>query len=398
MAFDASNSNPLSWISVALAELEARDQRRHLTFRESPPVGGQTQIAGRAYLNFSSNDYLGLAADQALVEAVRHAVGQVGWGAGASPLVTGRGVLHRCLETELARFKQAEAALLFPTGFAANVGVITALAGADDVIFSDEKNHASIVDGCRLSRAKIEVFRHGRPAPLRTLLEQHRQARRRLIVTDTLFSMDGDFAPLAILVELSQEFHAMLLVDEAHATGVWGQQGTGVCELMQVTHDVPIRVGTLSKALGSFGGFVVGSQQLIDWIANRARTYMFSTSQPEAISAAALAALEIVKTQPDRRRKLIRHSDTTRRELSDQGWNCGTSHSQIIPVFVSDEATGLLYHQRLKDKGLLVPVIRPPAVPEQQTLLRISLSAAHSDSQIEQLIEAFKELRQQVIV
>ncbi len=393
MAEDSNKFDSLAWIHAALADLELSKRRRFLGCRESPPISGQTQFEGRTFVNFSSNDYLGIAAAGELVDAVRHAASQFGWGSGASPLVTGRGILHRRLEHELATFKRTPSALLFPTGYAANVGVITSLVGPGDAVFSDANNHASIIDGCRLSGASVHVYRHGNASSLEQLLADETGARRRLIVTDSLFSMDGDFVPLTDLVRLAGQFGAMLMVDEAHATGVWGTQGRGICEMQQVEHAVPIRVGTLSKALGSIGGFVAGSQSLIDWIANRARTYMFSTAQPEAISAAALAGLEIVKSQPERRERLQTVSRYVKSVLVEQGWNCGNTSSQIIPVLIGDEGTALEINGRLRAMGVLVPAIRPPAVLDGQCLLRISLSSGHSDQQLEQLLSAFAQLR-----
>ena len=226
------------------------------------------------FVNFSVNDYLSLAVDPRLAAAAQRAVDREGWGAGASPLVIGHSESHRELERRLAAFMQTEAALVFPSGFAANSGTIPALVGRGDVIFADEKNHASLIDGCRLSRADVKVYPHRDVTRLAELLDQSGGARRRLIVSDTLFSMDGDIAPLADLVELSRPHRAMLMIDEAHAIGVFGANGRGIAEQLGVEAEVPIRVGTLSKALASAGGFVAGSRKLIDWLLNRrGRTY-----------------------------------------------------------------------------------------------------------------------------
>ena len=238
------------------------------------------------------------------------ALAREGWGSGASPLVTGHAALHRKLEERLAEFEGTEAALLFSSGFAANMGTIAALAGPGDVVFCDRKNHASLWDGCRLSRADVRVYPHGDCggsggrclAPDR----RHGQYRRRLIVTDSLFSMDGDLAPLGGIGRLAEAFDAMLLVDEAHATGVFGPRGRGVAEHLGVEDRVPVRIGTLSKALGSVGGFVAGSRPLVEWLVNRARPYVFSTAAPAAAAAAAIAALDIVRDEPQRREGLAR--------------------------------------------------------------------------------------------
>jgi 8-amino-7-oxononanoate synthase len=379
-------TDPLGWISEALTKWEAQGLRRRLTARSGPQDGGLLALSGKSYINFGSNDYLGLAAE-CLSESVRDALAKCGWGAGSSPLITGRGELHAALERALARFEGTEAALLFTSGYAANVGAITALVGPGDTIFSDAKNHASIIDGCRLSGAAIHKYPHCDVAGLRTALQQQGPAaRRRLIVTDTLFSMDGDLAPLADITELAAEYDAMLMIDEAHATGVFGAQGRGVAEHLQVEQGVHIRVGTLSKALGSHGGFVAGSQALIDWLTNRARAYVFSTAAPEALAAAGLASLEYVRDEPHRRQQLLAASASLRRALIERGYRIGATQSQIIPIYIGAAERAMQAAQTLRDAGLWVPGIRPPSVPEGESLLRISLSYAHTPAMIEQLL------------
>lgn len=381
-------ADPLAWLTDELHAWEARGLRRRLHERSGPQLGSQVTYEGRAYVNFGSNDYLGLAAAPELTAAVEQQLQAVGWGAGASPLVTGRGALHAQLERELARFEGTEAALLFPTGYAANVGAITALVGREDAIFSDAKNHASIIDGCRLSGARLIVYPHNDVEALAQLLDEHAAStRRRLIVTDSLFSMDGDLAPLAALKQLAAQHDAMLLVDEAHATGVFGAEGRGVSESQDCEAGVHIRVGTLSKALGSHGGFVAGSQTLIDWLANRARPYVFSTAAPEALAAAGLAALSLVREQPHRRTQLLQNAAELREKLRARGLNVGASQSQIIPVILGDPERTTQASLQLRAQGLWVPGIRPPSVPPGESLLRISLTAAHSPEMIERLIE-----------
>ncbi|MFN0020112.1 MAG: 8-amino-7-oxononanoate synthase [Pirellulaceae bacterium] len=385
--------DPLSWLDDSLRELERRDLRRTLLTRESPQRGDRIEVDGRTLANFGSNDYLGLASDERVCRAVTKAIEHRGWGSGASPLVTGRGSLHAQLESELARFEGTVAALLFSTGIAANVGAIASLVGTEDVIFSDAKNHASIIDGCRLSGAQIQVYKHGDVDDLRQSLAVSRH-RRKLIVTDTLFSMDGDLAPLPQIAELAREHGAMLLVDEAHATGVFGKHGRGACEHLGVEDGVHIRVGTLSKGLGSVGGFVAGSQALIDWLANRARPYVFSTAMPEAMAAAGLAALEMVKTEPFRRQELLHRAATLRDRLSSAGLNIGRSESQIIPVILGSAARTMQAAADLRQAGFFVPGIRPPSVPEGESLLRVSLSWLH---QPEQLVELATVIRKCVV-
>src|SRR5712672_653650 len=319
----SSTHDPLRWIDDALGDLEREGLRRRLAVRHASQ-NARVVLDGRELINFGSNDYLGLASDERLIEAARIASEREGWGGGASPLVSGRSESHAELERRLAAFEGEGAALVFPSGFAANAGVVPALADEGDAIFGDAKNHASLIDGCRLSRATRFVYPHRDCAALETMLRDGGRFRRRLIVTDSLFSMDGDLAPLVQIAELAKRYEAMLMVDEAHATGVFGMNGCGVVEHFAVAcpalkRHVHVRMGTLSKALGSGGGFICGSQSLIDWLANRARTYVFSTAQPPATSAAAIAALDIVEREPNRRESLLRNAGTLRERLRRDG-------------------------------------------------------------------------------
>ncbi len=376
----------LAWIDAELARLERHALRRRLVDRGGPQ-GPDILLGGRPVVNFGSNDYLNLAADPRLAHAAVAALRE-GVGSGASPLICGHTLAHAELEHALAEFEGTEAALVFPSGFAANAGTIAALAGPGDVVLADRKSHASLLDGCRLSRADFRVFGHNDVAKLDILLGKASQARRRLVVTDSLFSMDGDLAPLADLADVCRRHGAMLLVDEAHATGVFGPQGRGVAEQAGVEHRVSVRVGTLSKALGCAGGFVAGSQSLIDWLVNRARSYVFSTALPAPVAAAARAALDVVKTEPEPRRRLLARAAALRRRLMELGWNVGASDSQIIPVVVGDPARAVALSARLLGQGLFVPAVRPPTVPDGQSCLRISLTAGHDEARIERLLAA----------
>jgi 8-amino-7-oxononanoate synthase len=395
--------DPLAWIETALDELDRTNLRRRLTVRASPQTG-QINVDGRELVNFGSNDYLGLAADERLSAAAREASRREGWGSGASPLVSGRGESQARLEQRLAEFEGAEAALVFPSGFAANAGIIPALVEEADAIYGDAKNHASIIDGCRLSKAARFVYPHADSNALERMLQEGGQFRRRLIVTDTVFSMDGDLAPLARLADLAERYHCMLMADEAHATGVFGERGRGVVELLGSVpffgsekkgtdplpslHDrVHVRVGTLSKALGSGGGFVCGRQSLIDWLANRARTYVFSTAQPAANYAAAVAALDIVRGEPQRRQQLRSNASALRLRLRELGWNTARSESQIIPLVIGDAARTMELAGQLRAAGFFVPGIRPPSVPDGESLLRVSLCYHHTQEMIDRLVK-----------
>jgi 8-amino-7-oxononanoate synthase len=393
----ASRNHPLDWINAELENLERAGLRRRLTERHGPQTA-HIVIGDRELVNFSSNDYLGLAADARLAAAARAAIDREGWGSGASPLVSGRGSSHAELERRLAEFEGTDAALIFPSGFAANAGVIPALVDEGDAVFGDAKNHASLIDGCRLSKATRFVYPHCDCDTLERMLQDAAGFRRRLIVTDTLFSMDGDLAPLVRLAELAGEYDAMLMVDEAHATGVFGATGRGVVEHLAVgcpeLHDqVHVCIGTLSKALGTGGGFVCGQQSLVDWLANRARTYVFSTAQPAATSAAAVATLDIVQREPQRRTQLLERAAELRARLQAQGWDTGRSESQIIPLLVGDPERTMRFAERLREAGFFVPGIRPPSVPEGESLLRLSLCYHHAPAMTDALVSELGRLR-----
>ncbi len=379
-------SMPLDWIQHESDALKHADLWRRRAVRFGPQAAEMT-LDGHRLINFGSNDYLGLASDPRLIQAARLAWTE-GWGSGASPLISGYSDSHRELEEALAAFEGTEAALLFNSGFAANSGTIAALVGPGDVVFTDRKNHASLLDGCRLSRADVRPYPHTDCQRLERLLARSTGHRRRLIVTDSLFSMDGDLAPLFEIAELAERHGAMLMIDEAHATGVFGQSGRGVAEQLGVDERIPIRVGTLSKALGSLGGFVAGSRSLIDWLVNRARPYVFSTATPPALAVAGRAAIEIVRKESWRREGLLRRAEQLRRRLVECGWNVGDSSSQIIPIVVGDPETALRVSAGLKEQGYFVPAIRPPTVPEGESCLRISLTYGHGEEMVDGLVKA----------
>ncbi len=381
-----SHADPLDWIDEELVELE----RQGLLRSRSTHAGAQQvrlKVDDRELINFGSNDYLGLAADVRLTAVATAALAGQGTGAGASPLVTGHAAAHQQLETALAAFEGTERALLFSSGYAASIGAISALAGRGDAIYADAKNHASMIDGCRLSRAEVHVYPHRDVAALASQLAASGSVfRRRLIATESVFSMDGDLAPLAELAELAERFDCMLLVDEAHATGIFGASGRGLGEQLGIDDCVQVRIGTLSKALGSAGGFVCGSERLIEWLVNRARPYIFSTALPPATCAAAEAALAIVQRDAAARQQLLARAERLREQLREQGWQLGDSASQIIPLIVGNPQRAIELSRQLRDDGLLVPAIRPPSVPPGESLLRVSLTTAHTEPMVEALL------------
>jgi 8-amino-7-oxononanoate synthase len=356
--------------------------------------GARVRWHGREFLNFSSNDYLGLAADPRLARAACQAARHYGCGAGASALVSGHLPPLRTLERALARWEETEAALVFSSGFAANLALISTLAGPGDLVYSDAANHASLIDGCRLSRARVQVYRHNDLNHLAELLRGRGEGRRALIVTDTVFSMDGDLAPLAELLGLAERCDCLVLADEAHATGVLGEHGRGVSDLLptgssaKTWGDYLIKVGTLSKALGAQGGFVCGSRRLVAYLVNHARPYIFSTALAPPVAAAARRAVALVEEEPERRRRVLDLAGRLRQQVRGLGYDVGGSCCQIVPLIVGEPRAALALSRRLEERGLLVPAIRPPSVPEGSSRLRISLTAGHDEEDVSRLVEA----------
>lgn len=378
-----------SW-QEQLESLDERQLRRRLRRVESSQ-DAYVKIDGRTLCSFCSNNYLGLANHPSVVAAVKEAVDQWGWGAGASRLVSGHMGPHAELEARLAAFKGGEAVLVCSTGYQANLAAIRGLAGRGDVVLLDKLNHASIIDAARGSGAVIRVFPHRDYDKLERLLERTQRARRRVIVTDSLFSMDGDLADLPRLVTLKQRYGALLCIDEAHATGVFGEQGRGAAEWLGVEAAVDVVVGTLSKALGGIGGFVAGSRQFIDWLINTAGAFIYTTALPPAACAAAMAAIELVQREPQRRTRLLSLAGRLRQELEEQvGLDLGGSNSQIVPLMVGEAARAVELSARLEREGFLIPAIRPPTVPRGRARLRISLSSDHAESDIDRLTAALR--------
>jgi len=326
---------------------------------------------------------------------VKTAVDEWGWGAGSSRLVSGTLRPHADLEARLARFKGSEAALVFSTGYQANVATIRGLAGKGDVVLIDKLDHASIIDGAfaagpsRGDLPTVRVFPHRAYDRLAELLRRAASARRRIIVTDSLFSMDGDTADLSMLVELKRRHDAILCIDEAHATGIFGVNGRGLAEEAKLESQIDVVVGTLSKALGGVGGFVTASREIIDWLINTARPFIYTTGLPPAACAAAMAALDIVDREPQRRQRLLKLAERLRGELRDRrGWDIGGSRSQIVPLIVGPAQRAVELARKLEQDGFLVPAIRPPTVSRGKARLRISLSSEHQASDVDDLVTA----------
>jgi len=374
-----------------LAHREAAGLRRRLRPVDGPQDTWVT-VDGRRALLLCSNNYLGLANHPALRAAAQDAAAEYGVGAGASRLISGSMRVHHALEEELAAFKGAEAALLFTSGYQANIGSITTLVGGDDAVFSDELNHASIVDACRLSRAAVFVYPHKDVDALRQLLERSR-ARRRLVVTDSVFSMDGDIAPLRAICDVAERCGAMVMVDEAHATGVLGPHGGGVVEAERLRERITVQMGTLGKALGTFGAFVAARRDVIDLLINAARSFIYTTALPPPVVAAARAALRIAAADDERRRRLGDNVARLRTGLAALGFDVGDAASHIIPVRIGDVEGTLRVSNRLLDAGVFVQAIRPPTVPPGTARLRITAMSTHTADDMQFAVDAFRQIR-----
>ena len=346
------------------------------------PQGARVKAGNREVLMLSSNSYLGLCTDTRLKEAARKAVEMYGTGAGGSRLISGTSPIHRELEAQVAFFKGTEDALIFSSGYMANAGVISSVADKNWVIYSDRLNHASIIDGCRLSGAQTVVYEHGDVNDLENKIRRY-PSKQGLIVTDALFSVDGDLAPLPALVATARRHGLLLMVDEAHATGVLGKNGGGAAELFGIKDGIDISTGTFSKALASEGGFVAGSATLIDYLVNTARSFIFSTAMPPAGAAVSLAALDIVRTEPQRRSTLMERAAWLRDSLGRAGFDVANHPTQIISLILGEPRTATTFSDRLMERGIFVTAIRPPTVPAGTSRLRISLMATHTRGDLE---------------
>ena len=374
-------------LTTRLDELE-RDGllRRRLTLEGAQ--GAHVSVDGREYLAFCSNDYLGLANHPRLIEAAIEGLRRHGVGSGASHLVTGHNIAHERLEKKLADYVQLPRALLFSTGYQANIGAITALAGRESAVFSDKLNHASLIDGVRLSRAEAVRYPHGDMAFLEQALAKS-TARQRMIVTDSVFSMDGDVAPLPALLDLAERYDALLLVDDAHGFGVLGPQGRGALAHFGLRSPRLVYVGTLGKAAGVSGAFVAGAPDVVETVLQRARTYIFTTASPPHLATALEASLELMQAEEWRRERLRELVVALRSGM--RGSNLQPSDTPVQALVVGGNTEALALSDAIRDRGILVPAIRPPTVPEGTARLRISLSAAHELADVSRLVDALRD-------
>ena len=349
------------------------------------------KFGGREFINFSSNDYLGLAGHPALAQAAREAIEQFGIGSGASRLICGSLQPHHELELALAKWQGTEAALVFSTGFAAAQGVLTSLLGRGDVVILDKKAHASMIDGAKLSGATLRIFRHNDLGNLERLLQWAAdRGGRVLVASESVFSMDGDHAPLAGIVELKERYGAWLMLDEAHAVGLYGPLGQGLAAVAGLSERIEIRMGTLGKAVGAAGGFICGSRQLVDLLVNKARSFIFSTAPSPAVSAAARAGVELIQGAEGQslRQQLWQRVDELRRAAGSLGWETPAEPSAILPLIVGEEVKAVATMDQLREAGFFIPAIRYPTVPRNEARLRVTLTANHTAEDIQQLLDA----------
>ncbi|OGW64729.1 MAG: 8-amino-7-oxononanoate synthase [Nitrospirae bacterium RIFCSPLOWO2_02_FULL_62_14] len=380
-----------------LCQLEQQHLLRRLRTIESASEAEVT-LEGRPVILMASNNYLGLATHPALKRAAIQATERFGVGAGAARLVSGTLPPHEELETTLAKFKGTEAALAFGSGYLANLGVIPALIGAGGLIFADRLCHASLIDGCRLSGASLRVYRHNDVAHLKSLLARRPSKRDTLIVTDGVFSMDGDLAPLPDLIELADRYNARLFVDDAHGTGVMGAQGRGTIEHFGLESRIPFHMGTLGKALGTSGAYVVGPSAMIQYLINTARTFLFATAPPPATAAAAIAGLQVLRNEPERRVRLWENRQYLHAGLTRLGFRLTGSASPILPIVVGNAQKAVAMADRLLELGVYAPAIRPPTVPKNTSRIRVTVTSEHSRTQLDRALEAFGQAGREVRV
>ncbi len=376
------------WLTAERSALKREGILRQLRTVQNAPRG-RINLDGREVVLLASNNYLGLSTHPKVVAAAVEATQAFGTGASGSRLISGNSSLYADLEATLAILKRTEAALVFSSGYTANTGTIPILAGEGDLILSDALNHASIIDGCRLSPAIKKIYRHCDMEHLQTLLAESACFKRRLIVTDGVFSMDGDIAPLPDICDLAQQYGAIVLVDDAHGFGVLGKDGGGTVEHFGLQHHGIIQMGTLSKAIGGLGGYIAGSQALIELLINRARSFIFTTGLPPATLAGATAALQIIRSSPELRQRLFSHAKRLKTALTGLGLKLLPSQTQILPVILGTPQRASHFAQALLSEGIFAPAIRPPSVPAGTSRLRVTVMATHTSADIQRAIDGF---------
>ncbi|TMQ61494.1 MAG: glycine C-acetyltransferase [Candidatus Eisenbacteria bacterium] len=383
--------HPLHYLDEALRELRRDGLYRTLRELEGEQLP-RARFDGREVINLSSNNYLGLTTHPKLKEAAIQAVRTLGAGSGSVRTIAGTMKLHMELERRIAAFKKTEASVVFQSGFAANAGTVSSLLGKEDLIISDELNHASIIDGARLSRAQIRVFPHRDVEALERLLEETRDVKRRLVITDGVFSMDGDVAPLPKIAALARAHGAIMMIDDAHSSGVLGKAGRGTVDHFDLHGQVDVQVGTLSKAIGVLGGYVCGSKSLIEYLYHRARPFLFSTSHPPAVAAACLAAFDVLEQEPERIEKLWANTRRFKAGLARLGFNTGSSETPITPILVGEADLAMRFSDRLFERGVFAQGIGYPTVAKGKARLRTIVTATHTDEDLDRALSILGEV------
>jgi len=374
-----------------ITQLSKRGLKRFMRTIESDQ-NAKVQIDGRSLINFCSNNYLGLANDERLITAAKDCMDIQGFGSGASRLVCGNMTAHRQCEEAIAKFKGCEASLLFNTGYMANIGIISSLYNREDTIFSDKLNHASIVDGIQLSNATCRRYAHCDMNVLEEIIKSSESRGKKVIITDSVFSMDGDIAPLDRIVALAEKYHCQVMIDEAHALGVLGEHGKGAAEHFGCEDKIDIQMGTLSKAAGSFGAYCCGSKELIEFLKNKARSFIYTTGQPPSVAAASSQAIDIIKTEPYRRKRLWDNVRFMLSKINDMGFNTLKTETPIIPIIVGDAQIAVEFSERLLKQNILISAIRPPTVPEHTSRLRLTVMATHEQSDLEWTLDKIYQI------
>jgi 8-amino-7-oxononanoate synthase len=385
----------MKYISDELKNIKKAGLYRELNVIDNAQ-GVYLEVEGRKYLSFCSNNYLGLANNPLVVSAVKDAVEEYGWGAGASRLVSGNMALHETLENEISLFKEKESAIVFPTGYMANIGTISTLVSKGDLVICDKLNHASIIDGCRLSGADFRVYTHCDMEKLENILKKSSNYARKLIVTDSVFSMDGDLAPLPDIVSIARKYNAIIMVDEAHGTGVFGKEGRGVVEHFNLNKEIDVVMGTFSKAIGSLGGYVCGDEDLINFLRNKARSFIYTTALPPAVCAASIAGLKLIQKTPSLRKSLWDNIRYLKDKLTLLNFNVITSESPIIPILIGDADKAVGVSKYLYEKGILIPAIRPPTVPANSSRLRMTVMSTHTKEDLNRLLDVLSDVQHMV--
>ncbi len=383
--------DPLAFLTTELDTLREQGLHRSLRILEGRQQAS-SKFDGRTVVNLSSNNYLGLTTHPRLVEAAIQAIRDFGVGSGSVRTIAGTMEIHMELERRLAVFKNTEAVVVFQSGFAANAGTVSAILTKEDVVISDALNHASIIDGCRLSRAAIKVFPHKDVAAARTILQELPASQRKLLITDGVFSMEGDLGPLPELCDLAEEFGCIMMVDDAHASGVFGRNGRGTIDHFNMHGRVDIQVGTLSKAIGALGGYVAGSKDFIDFLHHRARPFLFSTSHPPSVAASCLAALDVLEQEPEIIERLWDNTRFFKAGLESMGFDTGLSESPITPVIAGDGARAMKLSDRLFQEGVFAQGIAFPTVARDKARVRTIVTATHSKDELQFALDAFKRV------